>query len=1335
MTKREFTPSDACRSDGVPRVLCTLVASLGLGLLVACSGKGGTNQFVSAPTVIATPIGYKPTSAPGANPVTITVRAGADVQLTGEDSYGGNTSITSFGWQQTDAAPVPSVGLIYRNSSTVSFTAPYVAQSTLLNFQLTVVNALGLKGTATVQVTVAPANDPNRFLTLLAAPHAIPHHFRVALSLATANANPGDAVSLASDAPVCVILTPTLSYLNRSAATNSVPLAVQQIDAKWLASAGATAGFPTNPPAYLAFRNPVVSFDLPTRNDEVLFAQYNQPGASAADIANQLVPSDIDSAYVKMAVSASPGSCDGSQSATALTGAQLMIQLQDELGDPIGPSATGATGASVSIDTSLNAALNPNPLTPDASNHLTPEDVLRASALTTANAAIETRESAAAYYAAINPPSATQKSTLTAWLSQNCFDPNTSTFGAGESGYNVVHATYTNNFDLGFGRDMYFATCANGNMASVVVNYPSLEAAANKLGAFLAVAMEYTPVAGSSAPCFGNVADPKTNTGACFTKFYAFAPDDRTGEFKRVLSANFDRRGQKYLPGACTVCHGGTPDFTPGAAGAPYSSGLHGMGDVDAAFLPWDLGSLLFSDKNTPNSDPAFACSVSTNSTACESINPALYTQAAQAPNIQKLNALAWRTYQSPEMVTVAGVSVDRYAAPIALLTKWYGGDPAAATAYAFDDSATPTDWVISGQTAPTDLYHTVFAHYCRSCHTQNNSPAEQFASFAAFNTLLAPNTSSELSQRLNVQQLVYNNGQMPLARLTADRFWVDFGGGQSAAQTLANFINGAQGAAPVAMDSSQNVVPPGAPAILPLFSSNPSVGTPLLTVGANSLIRFQGASLDALTQSLFVSTYQWSLCSGGAPATLGGACPGAPVGLIGTPAVVAGSGAGAPQSGAALPALSTTAPGTYYLTLTAGSNIIGATLSTTTYQINIPQQDPSLAVSSHCPAAQANFNGTQITVDVTDATQGCFKTLGDAGYVGYSLFVSGDGTNYSNCVNTPSCTNNLNNAAIPWMASVSSGQKTDPATNQNIFVPTITFNFTPAATGNATLYFKWCDGNSGPSSCVEGTATVSLITGLNASAATFLTYWAPTDANYGQGGFSFTPPSSGSAINPPLSLGALNTFISVDAPSATLSLGTLSDGGSFSSATLTGSASSLTTQINSLTYTPGDHFVTCNINGVDLSTGNPCTGQSTSGVTFPYSLSTTGSTVSSTGTINIRALASFQTGTNAIYTTLGNNCTSGSCHASGGAGTNRWTYSGTANSTYNSIQAGVDHTSNTLVKAGDPSHSAFYTAPCTGSDTGLGMPVQFTGSAATAPKTSQCQIIYQWILEGGQLD
>jgi cytochrome c5 len=1326
-----------------------------LAALGACSGHGsgssGPSQGATTPTAIATPIGYQGT---GTNPVVITVRSGADVELTAADSFDGDIGISTFAWTQTDTAPTPAVNLIYRNASTVTFTAPSVASATTLHLQVTVSNQIG-PSTATVQVVVQPASDPNRFLSLF----GVPHHFRAALSVTSAGHNPGDPIPLSADAPVCVTLNSSIHYLNRAASASSFPLPGAQVDTKWLASAGAVAGFPAASAsattyvstAYLNFRNPVVSFDLPVLLDDLIFAAYNQPNASTTDQANELVLSDIDQAYVPMIVSATPGSCDGTLSGSALGGLQLMLQLQDQSGNPVGAAVTGPVGGEVTVNSSPLA--QPNPLTPDGSSALTPDDFLRVTQGSgAANAIIETRESAAAYFAAINPPSQTQKTTLALWLAANCFDPSSPTYGAGESGYSVVHATYTNNFDLGFGRDMYFATCTSGpmagNLASVVINYPSLDAAANRVGAFLAVAMEYGPQASASpGACFTNNADSTTNNGTCFTKFYAFAPDDRTGEFQRVMSVDFDRRGQKYLPGACTVCHGGSPNYIPGASpNAAYpSSAARGAGDLDAAFLPWDLSALIFSD-----TDPAFSCMVSTDAPNCQSVNPTLFSKSAQAPNIQALNALAWRTYdvysQNGLKDTIVGVqpTLLRFATPVALLTKWYGGDPGAATAHTFDDSATPTGWA-PAPGAP-DVYHQVYAHYCRSCHTQSNLPFQQFTAGFGKGLTATPGSAptTALDTLVSVQQLIFSNNQMPLSRLTADRFWVEFepalySAQSSAAQMMATYINGTSGVVPVAVDASGNPVPPGQPILAPLLSSNPqppavanptSVSVPLLPATPVSLTRFQGALLDALSQSLFVESYQWSLCATGAPAAPTDPCPGnQSLGLIGTPVVPAGASAAAAQTGSSLPSFPTTAAGNYNLTLTAGNSIVGQTPVSFTYQFTVTPSDSKLGT---CPLFSADYSGTSAQL----AAASCYSPLGDAPY---SLLLSADGTNYS-----PTAV-----STAAWGASVVAPNgpvALDPKTGLSDALPSVLFNFVANGNGNpATLFFELCDGNN---VCLAQSANVSVLTGLTANPdSALLGFWSA-------GNNAFTIPVN-EGINPSLSLQSLSpSYINSDAPSATLTLTQPTDLGTFSSYSITGSPNAISSRLGALTYTPCGFFVTQDINGVDTTGTIPagrvnasngaCDNPASGGVTFGYSIADgiSNQNMSAMGTINIRALTSFQTNpdnqanSNAIYAilsqpgTLGPRLGCNICHAAPTGPT--WSYtSSQEGTTYASIIGGHDLTNSALplIVPGNPSQSPFYTAACLGTYALQGMPQIFSATDI------QCLTIYQWILEGAQND
>src|SRR5262249_42747842 len=159
--------------------------------------------------------------------------------------------------------------------------------------------------------------------------------------------------------------------------------------------------------------------------------------------------------------------CDGKTAAPALQGKTLVLAVVDDggVGNVVLSSAATATNSAVTLSQDGTGA----PLTSDS---------LSTSVQTITDAPAEKLASTTAYYKAIDPNST--KVTLNQWLDANCFDHTAADYGTGGAGVNGAHAIYTNNFDLGFGRDMYFIKCTAdhtdafgnvahaGDMASVV---------------------------------------------------------------------------------------------------------------------------------------------------------------------------------------------------------------------------------------------------------------------------------------------------------------------------------------------------------------------------------------------------------------------------------------------------------------------------------------------------------------------------------------------------------------------------------------------------------------------------------------------------------------------------------------------------------------------------------------------------------------------------------------------------------------------------------------------------------------------------------------------------
>jgi mono/diheme cytochrome c family protein len=1192
-----------------------MVLAAVMTLTAACSTKVGTNT-TSAPTAVITPVGSKATSGAGTTSVAITVRSGSAVILSGKDSQPNGAAIASFSWQQTGGPTlqVPPVGatLLPITSSTVEFTAPQVASDTVLKFQLTVTDALSVTATATATVTVTAANDPDEFLV----PRVVdnpspPRRFVVAVAPPSAADTPS--------APVCVSVNRSVTYTSRGNGTVTLALPALpnlQANVQWtpaVTAVGASGSQQQLATALQSTTNPRAVFDVPVFNDIELATMYSQ-NANA-----QLVTSDLDSAVLNLSISATPGSCTGTAPDPATVSASTLA---------LGVYAPGVATLAVTPG-------GTTPLTNGGSGgiNLTADALLQAVNPPKASP-VETLAGVQAYYAAIDPPwpGATvgaTKSDLNTWLDDNCFDHTQSDFGTGAAGANGAHAVYTNNYDLGFGRDMYFIKCAanhtdaNGNvtahagdMAAVVVNYGSLEQLALKQAPIIAVAMEFQGAGHSNGNC-------GTAGSTCFTKFYVFAPDDRTGLYQRVSSANFDRRGEKYVPGACLSCHGGA------VTDATYQNGSE---NVDATFMPWDVDALLFSD-----TDPAFTGNL---------IGGGPYTSAVQVPNLLNLNALAWQTYQTPELVLPAGgpctgaACINRFGAPIALLTKWYhwcntanSQDPRnCPTARPYNDNDEPSsgDWPIDAPTgaptthsgAPNDLYHAVYAHHCRSCHTQNAIPNKQFTTFVSF----AGYSEGKLGVAANgIPNLVFNYARMPLARLTQDRFWVDFYGSTSAAQRLAQYINSdtnatfPNGATQIAMNATPDaagntVVSPGAPVVMAnvfedVDTTGPALVTPATGTSNYTVDRFGGARVD-LSPSIFTAAYQSVLTQAGSTAMVG-----------------ADNGS---------PAFATSAAGAYSLQVTPTS-AAAKTASPTSYTLNVNASPPSIAAGCRALSVPAAL---QVAKDVPLPVAATCITLGlePPGMYNVLQFAQLSG---SSCPTAASSSwsgagTTIGDLAGTWTASLSTAEP---------YGVTLTFNGSATPSESVTLCYQITDvdGND-----PQGTITYTLTDTLQAVNQT-LNVWPPSgvqspgspSAAYA---ILFSTLASNDVIQP---TGAQVSLVLVAPPTAgTTSLGGTMTPGSLGPASVNSTAP--------FTYTPkvlanAQPFLTCDINGNDINTAKaPCNYD-----TFAYYLlsadGTTQSPSAATVSLDLKATTSFgRAANNTVYAILTNNCEG--CHNSGNA-------------------------------------------------------------------------------------
>jgi hypothetical protein len=650
------------------------------------------------------------------------VRAGTDVLLTGKDSDGVDDPILRFEWSQTDSSGY-NVTLIERSQNSRVFVAPMVAANTELSFLLTVVDADGKKSSDKVIVTVTPVSDVNSFLT-----H--PDVNKASLNLLVAP-DAGQVTGNAEeffDINVVVVA----HWRNREGNYDSITLSSEVLSGSFPANYSA----PADPSAST---NPRLKFVIPSLNID-LINQYFE----TEDRQRRLDLYQIDSAYLELKLMLDPKDTSVSFKTYTFDGSNLIV-------------ASEITAVSISGDSVLRS-LSVSGVKPLTVTSLPARAVLLNTTTNAHEASIFVEELKAQlgldnvqtgrnYYKLIDPTD--QFVYLNDWLEYAGF---TDQYGKAITDENIAHAIYLNNYDLGFGRDMWTRYDeTTGNVYSYVINYPSLEAGVKGIGDFAVVVMEY-----SGYP---------SATDAKIVKFYAYVPDDRDGGYIRASTMNFDGRGEKSVPGVCTACH----YQDKSTIGSDFTQVTDA--DLGATFLPWDLDSFLYSDSTSKGQiDPSYN---SKNINAGTTYDASRLGQEAQ---LKKMNQHALNTYLN---------DVDRHDASIKLLHCMYGDSAVTGVIGELPEGEFDSACVQEGWQDQEALYHNVYARNCRACHTQFPETIEDaeinFDTYADF----VSTTKLPL-----LKSYVFEQGLMPLARLTMDRFWVDFDGGTSSADLLRTHLD-----------------------------------------------------------------------------------------------------------------------------------------------------------------------------------------------------------------------------------------------------------------------------------------------------------------------------------------------------------------------------------------------------------------------------------------------------------------------------------------------------------------------------------------------------------------
>jgi mono/diheme cytochrome c family protein len=408
---------------------------------------------------------------------------------------------------------------------------------------------------------------------------------------------------------------------------------------------------------------------------------------------------------------------------------------------------------------------------------------------------------AEAYYATIDPDD--ERATLTAFQAVN-------NFGAGDT-----HVIFRDTKDLGYGRDMYFHDNADGTYAFYVNNFvvtdvPGETYGPLNLNAAIAQvkryhlgtnAIEYGPIDADQDGNFDDInGDGTFDAADYFPRFYNYSAEP---PYERKLTVDLDGKGEKAMPVPCIVCHGGRADaLLPNPVNANPASRFPRSGDTHSRLQPLDVGIFEYAAASP-------------------------WTRAEVEVGLKAINQAVYDSYAAWENPPLGQWDSSM---AIEMLEDWYGGPGLPA---AFDDTYVPAGWVGdpsdgSPPAGAEDLYRDVLSVNCRTCHLLRGSLHQDDIDFTSWDKFLGYDD--------RIEELVFDEGLMPLATLTFDLFH-DSG---FMAEMLASFL---PDFSRVAGDGS--LLLPGRP----IAKAGPDRTSP-------APVAVSGAA------SLFAETYAWTIVS-----------------------------------------------------------------------------------------------------------------------------------------------------------------------------------------------------------------------------------------------------------------------------------------------------------------------------------------------------------------------------------------------------------------------------------------------------------------------------------------
>jgi mono/diheme cytochrome c family protein len=467
---------------------------------------------------------------------------------------------------------------------------------------------------------------------------------------------------------------------------------------------------------------------------------------------------------------------------------------------------------------------------------------------------VDSLDYAKAYYEAVDPNN--QRDTLAKFKALNNF---------GVTGPGIVEESVIvgDQRDLGYGRKMTARQNADGSLAFVVDNF-----LVGGYGGYSPLNLE-AAITGATQWHLGTNGiefSPGPGGTVNFAKFYTFDP--ATGN--RLMTISLDGRGSKAMPTVCISCHGGRGDplTPPDASGKRLfakvmNSFSQARGDVGAQLHPFEPASFDFSTL------PGFSRALQ--ESKIKTINKIVLCSMA-LPNGSAASPFPEDACRAANRASNGGVAtINEYQGTAAThLKDMYGGDGLPLNATAAVDTYVPADWQANGQST---LYLNTQAQACRVCHLLRGTGNQSDISFDTFTKF------NSFADRIKAH--VLDRGNMPLAKLIADKYWST----PAINGPMATFL-----ATKGYVDAAQRP------------------GRPIADPGLSRVVKQLSTSLSS-SMSLYSTNYQWAILSGPAGATLSSATAANPTftaAAAGTYVIQLITGSAAIQT------VTTSAPGAY---------------------------------------------------------------------------------------------------------------------------------------------------------------------------------------------------------------------------------------------------------------------------------------------------------------------------------------------------------------------------------------------------------------------------------------